>query len=378
MRIIPINCVTHETILAKTIYNNNGNILLRQGTKLTESLLSKVKHSGINTIYIDDGYSAIEIEDVIKPELRFAAVKSIKETFKTIEQDLAKRLDGNQQLNKRLQAKVMGKYVENLKGMSDAIIDDILKSHNLLVNIIDIKHVGEYTYEHSLNVAILSLITGIELRLSRHDLFSLFTGAILHDIGKVFLDRHVLEAGDERTDLQNLAYQTHADLGYNYLKENSGFSATSKIIILQHHEHYDGTGYPQGTSGDAIHKNSRIVSICDTYDKLTSDSENSPSVPANEAIEYIMGNAGTKFDFDIATVFVRKINPYPIGTLVELSNGKKAVVMDTNLDFTLRPIVQELELVNGNVEKKGMIDLMKVSDVTIIKIRYLDIRNEEK
>lgn len=378
MRIIPINCVTHETKLAKTIYNDKGNILLRQGTTLTESLLNKVKQSGVNTIYIDDGYSDIEIEDVIKPELRFAAVKTIKETFQNIEQDLAKRLNGDQHLHKRLQAKVMSKYVESLKGMSDAIIDDILKSHNMLVNIIDIKHVGEYTYEHSLNVAILSLITGIELRLSRHDLFSLFTGAILHDIGKVFLDKNILAAGDERTDLQDLAYQTHTEQGYNYLKENSGFSATSKIVIMQHHEHYDGTGYPNGTSGDAIHKNSRIVSICDTYDKLTSDSDNSPSVPANEAIEYIMGNAGTKFDFDMATVFVRKINPYPIGTLVELSDGKKAVVMDTNLDFPLRPIVQVLELINGNVVKKDMLDLMKVSDVTIIKIRYLDIRNEEE
>jgi len=378
MRIIPINCVTHETKLAKTIYNDKGNILLRQGTTLTESLLNKVKQSGINTIYIDDGYSDIEIEDVIKPELRFAAVKTIKETFQNIEQDLAKRLNGDQHLHKRLKAKVMGKYVESLKGMSDAIIDDILKSHNMLVNIIDIKHVGEYTYEHSLNVAILSLITGIELRLSRHDLFSLFTGAILHDIGKVFLDKDLLAAGDERTDLQDLAYQTHTEQGYNYLKDNSGFSATSKIVIMQHHEHYDGTGYPHGTSGDAIHKNSRIVSICNTYDKLTSDSDNSPSVAANEAIEYIMGNAGTKFDFDIANVFVRKINPYPIGTLVELSDGKKAVVMDTNLDFPLRPIVQVLELINGNVEKKEMLDLMKVSDVTIIKIRYLDIRNEEE
>jgi len=378
MRIIPINCVTHETKLAKTIYNDKGNILLRQGTTLTESLLNKVKQSGVNTIYIDDGYSDIEIEDVIKPELRFAAVKTIKETFQNIEQDLAKRLNGNQHLHKRLQAKVMGKYVESLKGMSDAIIDDILKSHNMLVNIIDIKHVGEYTYEHSLNVAILSLITGIELRLSRHDLFSLFTGAILHDIGKVFLDKNILSAGDERTDLQEIAYQTHTEQGYNYLKDNSGFSATSKIVILQHHEHYDGTGYPNGTSGDAIHKNSKIVSICNTYDKLTSDSDNSPSVPANEAIEYIMGNAGTKFDFKIANVFVRKINPYPIGTLVELSDGKKAVVMDTNLDFPLRPIVQVLELVNENVIKKDILDLMKVSDVTIIKIRYLDIRNEEE
>lgn len=378
MRIIPINCVTQETTLAKTIFNDKGNILLRQGTILTKSLLQKIKQSGVNTIYIDDGYSDIEIEDVIKPELRQAAVKSIKDTFKAIEHDLNKRMEGDQHLQKRLKAKVMSKYVESLKGISDAIIDDILKSRGLLVNIIDIKHVGDYAYEHALNVAILSLITGIEMRLKRHDLLTLFIGAILHDVGKVFIDKEVLEAGEDRTEIQQLLYQTHVDQGYNYLKENKGFSATSKIIIIQHHEHYDGTGYPHGTHGEAIHRNARIVSICNTYDKLTSDAPNSPAVPANEAIEYIMGNAGREFDFDIANVFVRKINPYPIGTLVELSDTRKAVVKDTNLDFPLRPIVQVLELVYGIVKKKEFIDLMVVSDITIVKIRFLDIKETDE
>jgi HD-GYP domain-containing protein (c-di-GMP phosphodiesterase class II) len=377
MRIIPVNCIKHETTLAKTIYNSKGNILLRQGTVLTESLLEKVKSSGVTTVYINDGYSDVEIEDVIKPELRIAAVKSIKETFKTIEYDLAKRLDGNQDLNKRLQAKVMDKYVNSLKNVADSIIDDIMNSHNLMVNVIDIKHLGDYAYEHSLNVAVLSLITGIELRMKKHDLFTLFTGAILHDLGKVFIAKEILESGDEMSEDEFIRYKEHTILGYNYVKENKGFSATSKIVILQHHEHYDGSGFPNGTRGDAIHKNARIVSICNTYDKMVSDSPGSPSVPANEAIEYIMGNAGNQFDFDIANVFVRKINPYPIGTLVNLSSGKIAVVMDTNLDFPLRPVVQLLELIDGLVHKKDTIDLLVSTDVTITKIRYTDVRDEE-
>lgn len=377
MRIIPVNCIKQETTLAKTIYNASGNILLRKGTKLTESLLGKVKQAGITTIYIDDGYSDIEIEDVIKPELRHAAVKTIKETFKSIEQDLAKKMNGDNGLHKRLKAKVMDKYVSNLKNVADAIIEDILKSHNLLINVIDIKHLGEYTYEHSLNVAVLSLITGIELRMNKHDLLTLFTGAILHDLGKVFVSDDILHAGDEMTEDEYDTYQTHALQGYDYVKENKGFSATSKIVILQHHEHWDGTGFPNGTRGDAIHKNARIVAVCNTYDKMVSDSEGSPAVPANEAIEYIMGNAGTKFDFDIANVFVRKINPYPIGTLVDLSSGKTAVVIGTNPDFPLRPHIQILEMNNGQVDKKEIIDLLEQTDVTIKRIRFVDLKDEE-
>ncbi len=377
MRIIPVNCIKQETKLAKTIHNANGNILLRAGTTLTPSLLEKVKHSGINTVYIDDGYSDVEIEDVIKPELRYAAVKTIKETFKNIEQDLSKKLSPDRELNKRLEAKVMSKYVDNLKNISDAIIEDIMKSHNLLINVIDIKHLGEYTYEHSLNVAVLSLITGIALRMNKHDLLTLFIGAILHDLGKVFIPTSVLEAGEEITTSEYEEYKSHTTQGYTYVKDNKGFSATSKIVILQHHEHYDGTGFPNSLLGKAIHKNARIVSICNTYDKMVSDSIGSPAVPANEAIEYIMGNAGTKFDFDIANLFVRRVNPYPIGTLVDLSTRQTAVVTDTNVDFPLRPIIQILELKNGEVVKGDYIDLLKKTDITIKKIRYKDVRDEE-
>jgi len=376
MRIIPVNCITQETTLAKTIYNSNGNILLRNGTTLTTSLLEKVKAAGVTTVYIDDGYSDVEIEDVIKPELRHAAVKTIKETFKTIEQDIASKMDAGLELNKRLKVKVMNKYLESLKGVSDSIIEDILKSHNLLINVIDIKHLGDYAYEHALNVAILSLITGIELRMKKHDLYTLFTGAILHDLGKVFIDQEILEAGDDLSEEQLELYQTHPQQGYNYVKDNKGFSATSKIVILQHHEHYDGTGFPNGTPGDNIHKNARIVAVCNTYDKMVSDAPGSPAIPANEAIEYIMGNAGTKFDFDIANIFVRKINPYPIGTLVDLSSDQTAVVIGTNADYPLRPIVQVLELNNGDVNKTDILDLLTCTDVIIRKIRYVDVKDE--
>lgn len=377
MRIVPVNCITAETVLAKTIYNENGNVLLRKGTTITPSLLDKIKTAEVSTIYIDDGYVTEEIEDVIKPELRHKAVKTIKETFKTIEEDIQKSMDITRKLDRRLKQKIMSKYVEKLKGITDAIIEDILNSHHLLVNMIDIKHLGDYAYEHALNVAILSLITGIELRLSKHELFTLFTGAVLHDIGKVFLDPEIIDLGDDMDEGSELLYKEHALDGYNYVKENKGFSATAKIVILQHHEHMDGTGFPNGTHDEAIHKNARIVAICNTYDKMTSDSKNSPSVPANEAIEYIMGNAGSKFDFDIVSTFVRKINPYPVGTLVDLSNHTSAVVVDTNVDFPLRPIVQVIEVHNKNVIRKDLIDLLTVTDITIKQIRFKDILNQE-
>ncbi len=378
MRIVPINCITKETILAKTLYNTNGNVLLRKGTTITQSLIGKIKASDINTLYIDDGYSNVEIEDVIKPEIKNAALKTIKTAFSSIQGDIQKELDQSRPLHKRLKTKVMDKYIGNFKNISDLIIEDLMASHNLLINVIDIKHISDYEYEHSLHVAVLALITGMELRLNRHDLYCLFIGAILHDLGKVFLDINLLNRGDEKSEGDNEIYQTHTNDGYDYLKENHGLSATSKIVVLQHHEHFDGSGFPLGTSGNNIHKFSRIVSICNTYDKMTSESSNSPAIPPNEVIEYIMGGAGTLFDFDIATTFVRKINPYPIGTLLDLSNKKTAVVIDTNTNYPMRPVIQILLSTDSGVEKKEIIDLMEQTDITIKQIRYSDVTEEEK
>lgn len=377
MRIVPINCITEETVLAKTIYNVKGNVLLRSGTTLTSSLLEKIKVADINTIYIDDGYSNEEIHDVVKPELRAKAVKTLKDTFQSIENDVKKTLSVSKDFNKRLKNRVMDKYLDKFKSIADSIIDDILKSHHLMINIIDIKHIGEYQYEHAINVAILSLVIGMEMRMSRHELFTLFTGAVLHDIGKVFIDQNVLEAGDNRTPEQEEIYETHPLEGYEYLKENKGFAATAKIVIAQHHEHYDGSGYPYGTHDEAIHRNARIVAICNTYDKMTSDGPNSPALPPNEAIEYIMGCAGSKFDFDIVNIFCKKVNPYPVGTLVDLSNRKTAVVVETNVDLPLRPIVQVLQVVDKAIIKKETIDLLTQTDVIIERIRYHDLLKQE-
>lgn len=377
MRIVPINCVKNETLLAKTIYNSKGNILLRQGTTLTLSLIEKIKAADIYTIYIDDGYCEKEIHDVIKPEVRAKAVKSIKETFTSIENDIKNTLTVSRNFNKRLKHRVMGKYIEKIKSISDAIIEDIMNSHHLMINIIDIKHLGEYMYEHSINVAILSLVVGIEMRMNKHELYTLFTGAVLHDVGKVFLDPELLTLGDDINEASLLEYQTHTTKGFKYLQDNKGFAAPAKIVILQHHEHVDGSGYPNGTPSKAIHLNARIVAVCNTYDRLTSDSKNSPAVPANEAIEYIMGNAGTRFDFDVVNTFVRKVNPYPVGTLVDLSNRKTGVIIDSNTNYPLRPIVQVLEVVDKKVIRHESIDLLVKTDVTILRIRYKDLLQVE-
>lgn len=372
MRLVPTNCVKVGTSLAKDIYNDKNSILLKKGVELTESLVKKIENNGVFTIYIDDGYSNKEITEVIKPELKQKAVNAIKETFKSISK-MNKKALANDDLHfkEKLRLKSMDKYVTSLKSISERIIDDLTNNHTLMINLVDIKNIDTYTYDHSLNVAILSAVLGIELKLTKNELYKLFMGALLHDIGKAFIDSEIITKTTELTEEENEILMQHSLLGYEYLKESYGLDATSKIIALQHHENYDGTGYPKHAEGTQIHRFSRIVAIANVYDAMTSDSSNSRALPANEVIEYIMANCGSQFDFELASLFVRKIIPFPEGTIVNLSNGKIGIIEDVISDFPMRPVIKIFEK-NVPIDQFKTINLMEETNITILSVRYED------
>ncbi len=369
MRLVPIGCVVEGTAIAKDIMNSQGTILLKKGVVLNDSLIKRVEDNNILSVYIDDEYSEQEINDIIKPEVRQKTVLAIKETFENIERFNIRARSNEMDLNKRLLVKGMEKYMDNLKQMSKYIVDEMTSNRHILINLVDIKNIDTYTYQHSLNTAILSLILGIELKFRKEELFPLFFGALMHDIGKAFLPSSIVNKRGNYSSEEMEKIKEHPLLGYDYLKEHYGIKSASKVVALQHHEKYDGSGYPRGMSGDHIHRFSRIVAIADCYDAMTSDTPNSIALPPNEAIEYIMGAAGSHFDFEMASIFVRKVIPYPEGTLVNLSNGHIAVVDLVNPNFPMRPRVKILEK-GVHLDHLKVVDLMEETAITILSIQY--------
>ncbi len=370
MRIVPTNCVTGEAYLAKNLFNTSGNILLKKGTQLTESLLNRIEENNIFTIYVDDGYSDKEIQELIRPELKQKAVQALKETFSYIEKSnfMEKKLDGS--LKKNLMIKSMEKYISGLKAISEIIIDEITSNHQLMINMVDIKNLDNYTYEHSLNVAVMSLIVGIEMKMNQKDLSQLFLGALLHDVGKSMLPKEIIAKKDVYTEEETAIIKSHPSLGYEYLKENYAFQNACKMAVLQHHERYDGGGYPRGLKGDIIHKYAKIIAVSDVYDSMTSDTYQSRAVPPNEALEYIMGSSGSHFDHEIATIFTRKVIPYPEGTIVRLSDESIGLVTMVNINYPLRPVVRILAK-NIPTESMKIVDLMVDTNITILGVQYV-------
>lgn len=358
MRLVPIECVKPDAIIGKTLYDIDGRVLVRSGVILSEGIISKIKNLNILSIYIIDEYSSEEIEDIIKPELRQKAILTIKEAFSNIN-----RLTVADKFSKKELV-----YFNSIENMAEDLIENILSNKNVLLSLVDIRSMDNYVYSHSVNVAVISLTLGIALKLPKRQLHYLCIGSLLHDVGKSFISKEILMKKEELTPDEISLIQKHSSLGYKYLSDSYDLSANSKIIALQHHERPDGLGYPNGLVNDQINTLSKIVSIANAYDVLSTGRPNKKAMFPSDVLEYLMSNAGKMFDYDIVNTFCKIVIPFSKGTLVNLSNGDIAVVQETLPNFPLRPIVKIIKSPRLYTvgEKINLIDEISITIASII------------
>ncbi len=191
------------------------------------------------------------------------------------------------------------------------------------------------------NVAVLSILLGVSLGLKRQELYDLGIGAILHDIGKVFIKKEILCKEGPLDDEEFSQMRNHSSLGYDYISTRFNISHSAKRGILDHHEKFDGSGYPNQLAGDKISLFGRIIAIADVYDAMTSDDRPyRKGIVPSEVVEFLMGSSYTAFDPELVLLFIRKIAPYPIGTYVRLSNNYIGMVVQNYSDFCMRPKVR--------------------------------------
>ncbi|MBZ9625890.1 HD-GYP domain-containing protein [Clostridium sp. FP2] len=370
MRLVPIEFVKPGDSLAKTIFDNDGRVLLRKGVALTENFLLRIKGLQIYSVYINDKYSDIIIEDVIKPELRQTAIKAIKDTFYSLEKYSLYSNDAN--FNKKRFAKEKQSYFESIGNIAKNIIDEIISKKNVMINLVDIKSMDNYTYQHSVNVAIISLVLGVQLQLNQGDLYTLCMGALIHDIGKVLIPKEIILKPGPLTEEEFKIMKEHTTKGYDYLKDSLDISAPSRIVALQHHEKVNGCGYPDNIKDKSINRFARIVAIADVYDALTSDRPYKKAMCPNNAIEYIFAHSDTQFDYKMVKAFSKAVVPYPPGTLVKLNTGDICVVTRVFPTYALRP---EVKIVKSgayyNSQEVGItISLVEKLDLVIENIEF--------
>ncbi|MGL5614626.1 MAG: HD-GYP domain-containing protein [Sarcina sp.] len=369
MRLVPIECVREGCYLGRTIYDSDGRILLRAGVKLSTSLIKRIKAVNIYSLYVTDDQTQKEIDEVISPELKQKSILLLKDVFTTFDKISNDSTITNNSKKKFKLLEEKEKYLNSLEELSEELYENIISNKKLMIGLVDIKTMDAYTYQHSLNVAVISIVMGVGFKLPKRKLLDLCMGALLHDIGKIFIGKDIIQKPSRLTDAEFEAIKNHPKAGYDYLHKNDSISTSSKIVILQHHEKIDGSGYPKGLLGNDINLLAKIVAVADVYDALTSDRPYKLAMCPNEAFEFILSKADSMFDFEVTQIFSKVLVPYAKDSHVKLSNGDVAKVKKLHQFYPLRPYLEIID----SLEKSKIgtyLDLSKELSIVISSMHF--------
>jgi HD-GYP domain-containing protein (c-di-GMP phosphodiesterase class II) len=222
------------------------------------------------------------------------------------------------------------------KRVVQSMIDQLLEAEATLLGLTNLRCHDEYTYNHSVNVGILSIAIGQRVGLSRNSLVDLGLAAIFHDIGKSHVPLEILNKPTPLDNQEWAVMHRHPVFGVRELLKLKGVDVLTARIMqgsFEHHLGLDGSGYPSVDYPQGMSLSGRIIAIADCYDALTSSRVyRRDADPPDVTLRYILQKSGTAYDPVLAKLFVNALGVYPVGTLCQLSSGELAVVMESQQD----------------------------------------------
>ena len=251
--------------------------------------------------------------------------------------------------------------IKKAKRVMESMVDHILEEEQLLLGMTAIKDYDEYTYHHSVNVSILSIALGQRLGLSRKMLTELGMVALFHDTGKTEVPSEVLNKPTNFSDEEWKIIKKHPVWGVRAilkLKKLDELTMKSAIVSFEHHLNFDHSGYPVIRQKMSLDLFSRIVSLADQYDAMTSSRvySRTPLAP-DKALSIMLERSGTQLDPLLFKFFINMVGVYPIGTLVMLDSKELGLITESNQIFPTRPRVLLIMDRQGNRVEGRVVDL---------------------
>lgn len=327
-------------VIAEPVLSDGGRVLVEKDAIITKDIIRYLQGSRVFYVYIslpDKGLFA-------KPAL----ITLYKETVEIIGQTFDKvRLD--QEVPVDQCKELVRDHIEIMINLS-GVVDSLYR----------VKRHSEYTYRHSVNVAIIAGILGKWQGFKGQELRDIMLTGLLHDIGKASIPKEILDKPGKLTDQEMEIMRKHSMCGYELIACSEEIPLAVKLGVLQHHERDDGSGYPSGLCCADITKYGKIVAVADIYDALTSERVYRRKMPPYMAVETMLGQMYGQLDPQLCLTFMTNLCQHFIGSLVKLSDGNTARVVLLNDILASRPTVQ---LSNGKI-----IDLEKRRDITIIAV----------
>lgn len=325
MRKVALKNIKGDEILAQDIMTEYDTLLMSAGVVLKKEYIYRLSELGINYIYIEDDYAkGIEKEDITEIVIKEQCQKEVQRTLDKFTSS------GSSEL-------------ECLREVAQEIIYDLLDDEEIMFNVSGVRQKAESAYSHSINVAALSVFLALKMKIPKEKVREIAIGALLHDIGYTYVKTEIKEKSYlDFSEQEKKELRMHVVHGYSAVEKEPWISNIAKDIIFHHHENIDGSGYPMHLKGDRIGLGSKIVAICDAFDKKIYGIYDE-KMKVHVAMEYIMANSGKLYDSGVAAIFNQVVAAYPNGTVVITNENEIGIVYKQNKGHPTRPIIRMLK-----------------------------------
>lgn len=351
-------------MVLQDVFNIQGKLLLSSVTITAQDQIEALKQQGVEYAFLAPSTDHSLESEPQKPVQPVEAEQPEEILIGNREDSYYKELDRAKDVHQAtleaarntLKAARLGKQVDitSIELAAEEMVSSILRNPDALVSLAQIKGYDEYTYEHSVNVGILITSLVHSMGYTEEQLLEAGIGGLLHDIGKMRVPERILNKPGRYTSEEFSIMKRHPENGLNILKNANAISDFSKVVIIEHHERFNGKGYPKGIGDREIHEIGFIAAVADVYDAMTTDRIYRPAWTPQRTLAMIFQGCDIEYSRRIVELFTRHLGIYPVGSFIRLKTGEMGVVTRVDKGAILTPQVLILFDQYGTMLKKPL------------------------
>ncbi|UCF98961.1 MAG: HD-GYP domain-containing protein [Spirochaetaceae bacterium] len=366
MKTIKVSTLRPGMKFDQPVFIEGDNVLVPAGVEIKDKDIERLSRWDIEEVYTDGQ----EVK-----ETSVEAASRLKETpvWLPKKEEKSRRIyrSAVDKVDAIFQDIADGTYLnhEPIDSIVKEMLDVLRQNKNEMIQLILL---GEWIERRlsvsAINCMIISAVIGATMRLASHRLLQLATGALLHDVGMLKVEKEILEKQGRLSNEELNRIRTHPVLGYQIISKDMKYPEEIALIALQHHEHWDGRGYPRSLKGEDITLFARVVTVADAYEAMVSERPYRNSIIGYNAMKTVLSDNGRHFDPQVLKAFLESMGIFPIGSVVQLNNSSIGRVSENHADAPLRPKIELLIDEFGNqIEGAEQVDLLAKKNLFIVK-----------
>jgi HD-GYP domain-containing protein (c-di-GMP phosphodiesterase class II) len=354
MKKLLVKDIKEGNIFSEPVYIEGNNLLVPAGVAVRKKDISRLISWGIESVETDGEVVSASFEKEEKAEkleqvspkktnqvtsaISLPEVQENKGAYRSY-MDLIERLD---ELCTSIGSSVSVE-ARSIDNISTKLLQAVREQRNSFIGFILGGEIKGFEMAKSLvNSAILSALIALEIKLPNHKTLQVVTGALLHDVGMLRMPKEIVEKKGVLSAAELQRIQSHPLYTYKIVNKELLYPEDVGLIVLQHHERWDGEGYPRRLSGTAIEIGARIVSVADAFEAMVSQKPYRNSMMGYQAMKNLLSDNLRRFDPDVIKAFIQTMGIYPIGSIILLNNGALARVTEVQAAAPLRPTIRIL------------------------------------